>query len=262
MDQEDRAPFDAALLPARCAAYPPGEFVGQESFMCASEILALAEEADIGPGVSVLDLCCGVAGPGRLITRELGCTYLGVDQCAAAIDLARERAVGLPCTFGVSDVPPVPSGDYDVVLLLETMLAFPDKTALVREVAAALPVGGRFAFTIEAGGPLTAEEHDEMPDADTVWLTPLARMLADLAAAGLEVRWQGECTTQHRQIAVAMAGALRDHVEGITSAIGVPAYDDLLDAHLLWAKWLRTGRVRKFAVVSEKIETPIAIATA
>ena len=39
--------------------------------MRASEILALAHRAGIAPGISVLDLCCGVAGPGRLIAREL-----------------------------------------------------------------------------------------------------------------------------------------------------------------------------------------------
>ena len=58
-------------------AYPPGEFVDQEGFMRAGEIRALADQAGIAPGVSVLDLCCGVAGPGRFITRELGCAYPG-----------------------------------------------------------------------------------------------------------------------------------------------------------------------------------------
>ena len=36
-----------------------------------------------------------------------------------------------------------------MVLLLETMLAFPDKEALVGEVARVLGPGGRFAFTVE-----------------------------------------------------------------------------------------------------------------
>ena len=89
-DERDR--YDQALNRARVLAYPPGEFVGQESFVRASEVLSLAVRAGVGPGVSVLDLCCGVAGPGRLVTRELGCSYLGVDSSAAAIALARERA--------------------------------------------------------------------------------------------------------------------------------------------------------------------------
>jgi SAM-dependent methyltransferase len=94
--QDDRAAFDRALHRARVSAYAPGEFVGQESFMTAGEIRALAVQAGIGPGVAVLDLCCGVAGPGRFLTRELGCAYLGLDACASAVALARERADGLP----------------------------------------------------------------------------------------------------------------------------------------------------------------------
>ncbi len=83
-----------ALERARAAAFPAGEYVGQESFMRASEIRTLAHQAGVGPGVSVLDLCCGVAGPGRMITAESACHYLGVDRSAGALATARERAWG------------------------------------------------------------------------------------------------------------------------------------------------------------------------
>ena len=198
MKQDERAPFDQALQRARVSAYPSGEFVGQESFMRAEEILALAVQAGIGPGVSVLDLCCGVAGPGRFITRELGCTYLGVDSSSSAIDIARESAGDLPCRFVVSRIPPIPSGPFDVVLLLETMLAFPDKETLLQEISRALTTGGRFAFTMEEGLPLTEAERERMPDADTVWLTPLQEMLACLERVGLLVRWQDDCSAVPR----------------------------------------------------------------
>src|ERR687895_2833169 len=99
MNQDERASFDRALRRARASAYAPGEFVEQESFMRAAEIRALAGRAGIAPGVSVLDLCCGVAGPGRFIPRELGCNYLGVDASPSAVDIARETAHGLPCHF-------------------------------------------------------------------------------------------------------------------------------------------------------------------
>ena len=162
--------------------------------MRAGEIRALAERAGIAPGVSVLDLCCGVAGPGRFITRELGCGYLGVDQSASAVDIARVRARGLPCRFEVAQVPPLPPGTFDVVLLLETMLAFPDKEPLLQGISRALTAGGRFAFTLEEGAPLTEPERTRMPDADTVWLTPLEEMRALLERAGLIVRWQDDCS--------------------------------------------------------------------
>src|SRR3954465_11975042 len=104
MRHDDRATFDRALHRARASAYAPGEFVGQESFMTAGEIRALAARAGIGSGVTVLDLCFGVAGPGRLITREMGCAYLGFDVSADAVALARQRAGDLPCRFAVAQV--------------------------------------------------------------------------------------------------------------------------------------------------------------
>ena len=252
MRQDERAPFDRALHGARVTAYAPGEFVGQESFMTAGEIRALACRAGIGPGVTVLDLCCGTAGPGRFLTGELGCTYLGVDASASAIAVARERAGDLPCRFAVARIPPVPSGPFDVVLLLETMLAFEDKAALVGEISAALRPGGRFAFTLEEGRPLTAAERAAMPDADTVWLTPLDEMAASLKRAGLVVTWQEEHSRAHCSVARALTAAFVVDAPGIAGQIGRRALDDLLAAHRLWIEWLADGRVRKFALVAER----------
>ena len=252
MKQDDRAPFVEALRRARLAAYPPGEFVEQESFMRAGEIRALANRAGVAPGVTVVDLCCGVAGPGRFITRELGCTYLGVDYSAGAIDIARERARGLPCRFEVARIPPVPPGSFDVVLLLETMLAFPDKAELLEEISAALSPGGRFAFTVEEGSPLTESERSSMPDADTVWLIPLEEMLTGLKRAGLVVRWQDDLSRSHRAVADSLIDAFAADAADIAAHIGDRALDELLAGHRLWSDWLRDGRVRKLAFVAEK----------
>jgi SAM-dependent methyltransferase len=252
MKQDERAPFAEALRPARLSAYAPGEFIEQESFMRAGEILALALAAGIGPGVSVLDLCCGVAGPGRFITRELGCAYLGVDYSASAIDIARERAGDLPCRFAVARVPPVPPGPFDVVLLFETMLAFEDKETLLDGISRALKTGGRFAFTLEEGLPLTDAERERMPDPDTVWLTPLEDVLGCLERVGLTVRRQLDCTRSHRAVAESLIDAFGAHDTDIGARIGRRALDELLAAHRLWSEWLRAGRVRKVALVAEK----------
>ena len=221
-DEPTRAAFDAALLRARMSAYAPGEFVGQESFMTAGEIRALALRAGIGPGVAVLDACCGLGGPGRLVARELGCAYLGVDADPGAVAIARRRAGDLPCRYAVAHLPPLPAGPFDVVLLLETMLAFADKDALVRGVAAALGPGGRFAFTLEEGPPLTAAERAAMPDADTVCLIPLGELIAWLEGAGLAVVWQEDHTRAHRATAQALAGAFAADAEAIAARIGPP----------------------------------------
>src|SRR6202020_2369464 len=178
--QDQRAPLLTALERARATAYPAGEYVGQESFMRAAEVRRLAHQARVGPGVPVLDLCCGVAGPGRMITAESRCHYLGVDHSASALATARRLAGKLLCRFEQAHLPPLPEGRFEVVFLLETMLAFPDKDALMAQVAGALEPGGRFAFTVEEGRALTRQERALMPGADTVWLIDLAELTGGL----------------------------------------------------------------------------------
>jgi SAM-dependent methyltransferase len=257
--RDHQAPPRPALEQARAAAFPAGEYVGQESFMRAGELRSLAHQARIGPGVSVLDLCCGAAGPGRMITAESGCRYLGVDHSASALATARERAGDLPCRFEQAHLPPLPQGSFEVVLLLETMLAFPDKEALVREVDRVLEPGGRFAFTVEEGRPLTEQERARMPAADTVWPVGLAELTGVLRGAGLTVIWQQEYSSSHHAIAAALHRCYRAESSLIAAQIGAQATDDLITAHQLWSDWLGSGRVRKFAIVAEKPRTSPAV---
>jgi SAM-dependent methyltransferase len=241
-----------ALERAQATAYPAGEYVGQESFMRAAEVRRLAHQARVGPGVSVLDLCCGVAGPGRMITAESGCHYLGVDQSASALATARQLAGKLPCRFEQAHLPPLPEGRFEVVFLLETMLAFPDKDALIAEVVRVLEPGGRFAFTVEEGRPLTQQERARMPAADTVWPIELAELTGVLRDAGLAVTSQQEYSSSHHAIATALLRCYRADSPQIASQIGNQATAELITAHQLWSDWLGSGRVRKFAMVAEK----------
>lgn len=252
MRQDERVPFLAALERSRVAAHAPGEYVGQESFVSAGEIRRLAGQARIGPGVGVLDVCCGVAGPGRLVTADLGCRYVGLDYSASALEVARRLAGDLPCRFVRAHVPPLPDERFEVVLVLETMLAFPDKHALLAEVARVLEPGGRFACTVEVGRPLTADERARMPDAETVWLMDTAALIAALNAVGLTVTWQEECTAAHHATAAALLRSFRTDAADIARGIGARALGDLVAAHRLWCDWFESGRVRKFALVAEK----------
>jgi SAM-dependent methyltransferase len=220
--------------------------------MRAAEIRRMAHQARVGPGVPVLDLCCGVAGPGRMITAESGCSYLGVDQSASALATARQLAGELPCRFEQAHLPPLPRGRFEVVLLLETMLAFPDKEALVGEVARTLEPGGRFAFTVEEGRPLTWQEQSLMPAADSVWPVELAKLTDVLRNAGLAVTWQQDYTSAHHAVAAALLRAYRADSARIAGQIGERAAAELITAHQLWNEWLGSGRVRKFEMVAEK----------
>jgi hypothetical protein len=109
---------------------------------------------------------------------------------------------------------------------------------------------------MEAGLPLTESERVSLPDADTVWFTPLREMLTSLERAGLVVRWQEDCSRSHRAVADSLISAFAADASDIAAQIGLRALEELLAAHRLWSDWLRKGRVRKIAFVAEKAETP------
>ena len=243
------------LRRARATAFAPGEFVGQESFVSAGEVLDLAARARVGAGARVLDLCCGRAGPGLHIVRALGCDYLGVDASVESIEDARRRAadLGLRARFDVARVPPLPASGVDVVLLLETLLAFRDKGSLLHEIGRALGAGGRLACTVEEGSPLTDAERAIMPAPDSVWPIPLDELLATLDAAGLRVAWVGERTQAHRAVVQDLIRAYVRSEDQIRAAGGGDVVGDLLASHRLWDRWLGEGRIRKFGLIAERV---------
>jgi hypothetical protein len=91
-----------------------------------------------------------------------------------------------------------------------------------------------------------------MPDADTVWLTPLPEMLTYLERAGLRVRWQEDYSLSHLAAAESLIDAFAADASAIAEQVGHRALEELLAAHRLWSEWLREGRVRKVALVAEK----------
>ena len=254
MTPEPPAHLSRVLWDAREAAFPAGEFVGQESFVTAGQVLALARHGIEGTGARVLDLCCGVGGPGLLVARELGCGYLGVDADRDSIATARERAAraGVPAVFAVRRVPPVPRGPFDAVLLFETVLAFRDKDALLSEVARALRPRGRLVLTVEEGSPLTGREQRLMPGSDTVWPVTRSDLTDSLERCGLRVVYEDDLTRAHAEV----AGALADSYAGLLGDLAGPELETvsgLVVAHRLWSEWLGSRRIRKLAVVAERV---------
>ncbi len=252
MRQHDREPFAAALEHARAAAYPPGEYVAQESFMRASDIRRIATRAGIDADAAVLDLCCGVAGPGRMIAAETGCHYVGVDSSPGALRIAGERCEGLACTFRTSRIPPVPRISVDVVLLLATMLAFADKDSLLASIAQHLCPGGRFGCTVEVGSPLTTHEQVSMPDSDTVQFIEHDELMTAIHRAGLRIRWVHDATQARHATARALLDAYTADADRIAESVGRRALDELIAAHRLWVAWLASGRVRDLEIVAWK----------
>ena len=248
----------AALRPAQIQAHREGEYVGQESFMSAREILDLARAGGVDARTRVLDLCCGSGGPALHLARQTGCLIVGVDRSSEAIHLARKSAehqgLNRHASFIVAEAlyPPVDAASIDAVLLYETMLALEDKRRLVRVVRKLLRPGGRFGLTFEEGRPLSSAERRRVPEGEEVWLTPESEFRELLEATGFRIRWVEDHTAAHAEVAWRLAAAFRRDRVSIIEALGPQTSNELVMAHERWAEWLSARRVRKLAVVAQR----------
>ena len=240
---------------ARAGGFPPGEFVGQESFVTAGEVLSLGRRAGIAPGVRVLDLCCGAAGPGLHLARELGCTYLGVDASprrrrpGPAAGRRRGARRPLRARAGSRRCRPVRSTSCSCSRPCSpsaTSAPCCGRSPRPCPSVVASPSRSRRAL------PLTAAERGR--DARVRHgvahpARPPAGRPEPGRPAGPLVRRDQPRAPRHRR-----RPGRRVHRGGAGAARGwAPAARRRPPAsHRLWSRWLREGRVRKFAVVAEK----------
>jgi cyclopropane fatty-acyl-phospholipid synthase-like methyltransferase len=254
-----RSRLARALHAARNEAYPEGEYVGQESFVTAHEILALASAAGVNDGALVLDSCCGTGGPALHLTKELGCRIMGVDRSVQAIHLAQaaaeNRGLARNARFLVADACQLPfSIHFDAVLLLETVLAIEDKPRLLHQIRSVLRFGGRLGLTIEVGEPLSRAEQQRMPEGDQVWLLPENEFLAYLEATGFQIYYAADHTGAHAALAERLAVAFHTHRNEIAAFLGPQQANEIVVAHQQWVEWLTARRIRKLILVAERVK--------
>jgi SAM-dependent methyltransferase len=109
--------------------------------------ISLAREAD-GPIVELM------VGSGRVaieVVRETGKPVLGIDSSPAMLEIARERAAGLPLELQLGDVRELRLEEPAALIYvpfrsLGHLHGWHEKRRVVERVAAALRPGGRFAF--------------------------------------------------------------------------------------------------------------------
>jgi hypothetical protein len=85
---------------------------------------------------------------------------------------------------------------------------------------------------------------------------PLPELRVILERAGLSVRWQEDWSAAHGAAADSLIQAFAVDEAVIAAGIGARALDELVTAHRLWSDWLKSGRVRKFAILGEKVPLP------
>ncbi|HXT78937.1 MAG TPA: methyltransferase domain-containing protein [Acetobacteraceae bacterium] len=123
----------------------------EESFATATRqfIPALLDAAAVGPGMRVLDVCCG---PGFVAAAAAtrGASATGVDFSPAMLAVAEARHPQVPFDPGDAETLPYPPASFDAVVSNFGVHHVPRPGMALGSAHAVLRPGGRIAFTIWA----------------------------------------------------------------------------------------------------------------
>ena len=120
------------------------------SFLTLAEMREMAAALALSPRSTLVDLACGMGGPGLWTARETSTHLVGVDISEIALTHARARAeaLGLAATsrftVGTFAATGLDDASADGVMSVDALQYAPDKRAALREAARILRPGGRF----------------------------------------------------------------------------------------------------------------------
>jgi SAM-dependent methyltransferase len=187
------------------------------------------------PDGLLVDLGCGLGGPGRWLARESGARVLGFDVSQVAVDIASDAAREYLVagryeyrrgSFGATGLP---DGCADGVVAIEAIAMAPDRGAALVEIRRILRPGGRASFT---GG----ERHgpDEAPTAFR-WAPLVEQAGLDIVSTHVDParseRWLAVCALQ------------LEHEADLRASLGDLAEQFLDDARNAPATWGIPGLV-------------------
>ena len=107
-----------------------------------------AEYGVPGPDETVLDLGCGLGGPGRFVADRFGCHIIGVDLLPLRVELAESLAamtrMSDRASYRVADATQLEfdARSFEQVWMLDVSMHIRDKAALFGEIARVFAPGG------------------------------------------------------------------------------------------------------------------------
>jgi len=207
------------------ADYPDGyEHI---SFLTLAEMRAMAAGLRLSRSSTLVDLGCGMGGPGLWIARESDARLIGIDVSDVALANARGRAE----TLGLSERARFARGTFartgldrasaDGAMSVDALQYAPDKQAALDEASRVLRPGARLVFVCFE---LEPERVAGLPVLGT---DPVADYRPRLENAGFEVTsyretegWRERLTTTYQ--------AVIDSAGTLTEEMGEPAYRALV----------------------------------
>ena len=104
----------------------------------------MAEKGSVGPGISVLDVGCGIGSPACFLAERYACQVTGISTSPTGVEHAGRRAKERGCSdrvsFSIGDGMDnaMPDASFDRVWVLEASHLMPRKPALLAECARVL----------------------------------------------------------------------------------------------------------------------------
>ena len=113
----------------------------------------MTEKLKIGAGSHVLDIGCGIGGPGVRIARLTGARVTGIsvseEQIRLANSLAESTGVAERVVFQRENAMelPFPAQSFDAAIALESFFHMPDRGQVLVQICRSLRPGGRLVLT-------------------------------------------------------------------------------------------------------------------
>ena len=178
------------------------------SFVTAAELRWMADALQLSPDELLVDLACGMGGPGLWIARESRARLRGIDISPIAVAAGHERAKEL----GLSDTSEFSRGSFaetgleraaaDGVMSIDALQYAPDKADALREVARILRPGGRFVFACFEVEP------ERVAGLPVLGTDPVADYAPLLDASGFDVVSYAETDGWRERVTAAYQGVI------------------------------------------------------
>ncbi|USY23431.1 class I SAM-dependent methyltransferase [Nocardiopsis exhalans] len=172
------------------------------------------------PGSTLVDIGCGLGGPGLWLARATGARLVGVDWSETAVRIAGERSADwlspgrARFSTGTFEATGLTTASADTVISVDALALAPDPHAALTEVRRVLRPGGRLLFT--AAEPTAGLG----PDGSSSW----AELLR---GAGLGPRARHELPGEGHAWGLLYA-SVREHRRELRAQMGGTATDTLL----------------------------------
>ncbi|MDT5091161.1 MAG: hypothetical protein QOH60_524 [Mycobacterium sp.] len=212
----------------------------------------MIEQADLEPGLRLLDVGCGSGTQACRLAEDYGVDVLGITTSQVGIDesRARARSRGIStATFELRDAMAngLPDDTFDRVWALESSHLMPDRAAFVSEASRVLRPGGRFVMCDivrlrEIGFSELRRRRDEFALLRAVYgsarMDSIDSYTSAARAHGLEVDHVLDLSEATYPTFARWRENLELHVDAVTAALGEQGVDEFARSlHVLEGLW-------------------------